>query len=128
MLLRIFSNTGMKGPDMRYYAKGRTRQPKNGPNKTEQAYQDLLELAKRNGDILWYGFEKIKLRIAPKTFYTVDFFVLTSDGFLEAHEVKGHWEDDARVKIKVAAEMFPFRFIAVKPLGRNFRGWETEEF
>jgi hypothetical protein len=24
----------------------------------------------------------------------------------------GHWEDDARVKIKVAARLFPFRFFA----------------
>jgi hypothetical protein len=40
--------------------------------------------------------------------------VLKSDGALECHEVKGHWTDDALVKIRVAAEQFPFRFIAVR--------------
>jgi hypothetical protein len=29
------------------------------------------------------------------------------------HEVKGFWQDDARVKIKVAARSIPFRFKAV---------------
>jgi hypothetical protein len=30
---------------------------------------------------------------------------MLADGQLQAHEVKGHWEDDARVKIKVAASL-----------------------
>lgn len=48
-------------------------------------------------------------------------------GSLELHEVKGHWEDDARVKIKVAARMHPwFRFRAVKA-ARGGR-WEYEDF
>ena len=33
---------------------------------------------------------------------------------MEMHEVKGFWQDDARVKIKVAAQMYPFRFLAAK--------------
>lgn len=33
---------------------------------------------------------------------------------MECHEVKGFWTDDAKVKIKVAAEQYPFRFIAFK--------------
>ena len=50
---------------------------------------------------------------------------MLADGTLEVHEVKGHWVDDARVKIKVAADMYPFRFIAIKAAGGN---WQTEEF
>ena len=51
--------------------------------------------------------------------------VLRPDGAFEIHEVKGHWEDDARVKIKVAAELYPFKFIAA----RKVKGaWLFEEF
>ena len=48
---------------------------------------------------------------------------------LEFHEVKGFWRDDARVKIKVAAEHFPFKFVAVrkKKLSEG-GGWDVEEF
>lgn len=106
------------------------RQPKTGPNKTEQAYMDVLDCMSRTGSVLWYGFERMKLKLADKTFYTPDFLVMLEDGSLEVHEVKGHWEDDARVKIKVAAEQFPFiRFIAVKPVAKKHGGgWATEEF
>ncbi len=92
-------------------------------NKAESRYAQELEIRKRKGEVLWYAFEAIKLRLADRTFYTPDFAVVFCDGeCLEFHEVKGHWEDDARVKIKVAAQQFPhFRFIAI-------RGSEQEEF
>ena len=36
---------------------------------------------------------------------------------------------DAKVKIKVAAEKFPFRFIAVAPIAlKNGGGWNVKEF
>ena len=41
--------------------------------------------------------------------------------------MKGHWEDDARVKIKVAAAMFPFTFIAVFAAPKkDGGGWRFE--
>lgn len=94
-------------------------------NKTEAAYAQYLELLYRARDILWYRFEGVKLRLADNTFYTPDFTVLQKTCELEMHEVKGYWQDDARVKIKVAAEQYPFRFIAVKKAGQN---WEREVF
>jgi hypothetical protein len=98
-------------------------------NKTEAAYGDHLEQRRLTGDVIWFRFEGIKLRLADNTFYTPDYFVMRSDGHLEVHEVKGFWRDDARVKIKVAAEMYPFRFIAVKAKPkRDGGGWEMEEF
>jgi hypothetical protein len=108
----------------------RMRQPKVGPNKTEQAYMDEIESAKRDGLVQWYGFERIKFRLADKTFYTPDFLMMLADGTLRVVEVKGHWEDDARVKIKVAAEQYPFiEFIAVKPKAkRDGGGWAQEAF
>lgn len=54
---------------------------------------------------------------------------MAADGVLELHEVKGFWSDDARVKIKVAADRFPFRFRAFKARAkRHGGGWAVEEF
>lgn len=41
-------------------------------NKTESAYCQHLEQRKRAGEIAWYRFEGIKLRLADNTFYTPD--------------------------------------------------------
>lgn len=94
-------------------------------NATETAYSRLLQERKDQGEILDFWFEGIKLKLATKTFYSPDFLVLGSDGTLECHEVKGFWMDDARVKIKVAAEKFPFRFVAAQLKKRE---WTFEEF
>ena len=94
-------------------------------NKTEAAYAQRLELLRRAGEILWWEFEAVKLKLAPDTFYSPDFAVMSADHVLEMHEVKGFWRDDARVKIKVAAELFPFRFLAVK---RDKQDWAIEAF
>jgi hypothetical protein len=98
-------------------------------NKTEAAYESDLRDALSLGDIRWYRFEGLKLRLADNTFYTPDFAVLASDNVMECHEVKGFWRDDARAKIKIAAEMYPFRFKAVKALAKKHGGgWEEELF
>lgn len=94
-------------------------------NKTEKEYDSFLEIRQRTGDILWRKFEGMKFRLADNTFYTPDFAVMLSNGQIELHEVKGFWQDDARVKIKVAADMYPFRFIAIKKDGK---GWKVEDF
>lgn len=84
---------------------------------------------KLTGEIIDYRFEGLKLRLAQNTTYSPDFLVVTHEQF-ELHEVKGFWEDDARVKIKVAAEQYwYFKFIAVSKIAKkNGGGWKTEEF
>ena len=94
-------------------------------NKLEAEYAARLEALKGVGQIADYRFECVKLRLADRTFYTPDFMVLRADGTFEMHEVKGHWEDDARVKIKVAAELYPFKFIAAR---KEKGAWVFEEF
>lgn len=112
---------------MKILAKGRIR--KTGMNGTEAEYSAMLSLRQRAGEVAWFAFEAIKLRLADNTFYTPDFFVMLAGGTLECHEVKGFWQDDARVKIKVAAESFPFRFVAVsKAAKKRGGGWTSEEF
>lgn len=99
-------------------------------NKTEAAYEaSVLEPGIMSGEIAWYRFEGVKLRLADNTFYTPDFAVMLTSGLLQMREVKGFWTDDARVKIKVAAEQYPFEFLAVRarPKGQG-GGWAVEVF
>lgn len=112
---------------MKRFALGRLKT--GAMNKTETRYAQHLTLLQHAGTVLWWRFEGVKLRLADNTFYTADFFVMVADGTLEVHEVKGFWEDDARVKIKVAADQYPFRFLAFKaePLKRGGE-WIAEEF
>jgi hypothetical protein len=111
----------------RNYALGRL---KSGVmNNAEKLYSEHLKRLEHDGEITWHKFEGLKLRLADKTFYTPDFAVMLSNGQIELHEVKGFWQDDARAKIKIAADMYPFRFIAVKVQSKkNGGGWEIEEF
>ena len=110
------------------------RLPTGTMNKTEAAYDAHLWSSRPTGAapsevVLWHKFEAVKLRLADNTFYTPDFAVLPLSGVLEMHEVKGHWEDDARVKIKVAASMYPFRFIGITARPKKLGGgWDREEF
>lgn len=90
------------------------RLPTGTMNKTEALYDAHLSLRRQQGGIIWHKFEAIKLRLADNTFYTADFFVLPADRELEIHEVKGFMMDDANVKIKVAASIYPFRFKIVR--------------
>ena len=83
-------------------------------NATELAYANYLEGLKRAGDVLWYKFEGVKLRLANNTFLSPDFVVIARDGQVEIHEVKGFMLDDANVKLKVAAETYPFIFKLIK--------------
>ena len=110
-----------------HYALGRLKV--GTMNRTEAAYAAHLDLLRAAGEVLWHRFEGVKLRLADNTFYSPDFAVLASDGVLEMHEVKGFWQDDAKVKIKVAADQYPFRFMAFKVRAKkDGGGWAREEF
>ncbi len=100
-------------------------------NKTEAAYAAHLESMRAAGQVLWFRFEGLKLRLADNTFLTVDFAVMVADGRLEMHDCKGSkaiYQDDAKVKMKVAAEQYPFVFrVAFPKPKREGGGWLIEE-
>ena len=107
--------------------RARKRHESGEMNGLESRYASHLQMLQHTGQIASYRFEAVKLRLAKKTFLTVDFWVVMHDGHVELHEVKGHWEDDARVKTKVAAEMFhEFAFVGVTYDRRA--GWQYERF
>jgi hypothetical protein len=126
--LRKMPNHAADNSQQRHRALGRL--PTGTMNKTETLYSQQLELRLRAGELLWYRFEGIKLRLAEKTFITIDFAVMLANKQLEMHEVKGgHWEDDARAKTKIAAAQYPFQFIAVTPIAKKHGGgWREERF
>ncbi|MCK9621983.1 MAG: hypothetical protein M0R47_15795 [Methylobacter sp.] len=100
-------------------------------NKTESAYSQHLELQKRAGEVLWFAFDAVKLRLADNTFLSVDFFVMTKGLELQAIDVKGSMAiatEDAKAKMKFASDKFPFRFFYVVPVAKkNGGGWNLIE-
>lgn len=100
---------------------------RTGMNQWETEYSFQLEAMRLVGEILWWKFEPMKLRLAGKTYYTPDFGVVLPDQRQQFIEVKGFWRDDAVVKFKVAAEAFPlYRFTAIrKKRAKEGGGWEV---
>jgi hypothetical protein len=115
------------------YAKARRRVP-GQMNGLERAYAVELKAEQGAGKISEWKYEAVTLVIArpPKALpsrYTPDFFVVNADGEIEFHETKGFMRDDARVKLKCAAEQYPFRFVLVtKRAKKDGGGFLCEEF
>lgn len=91
-------------------------------NKTEWLF---LLWMRQQPAVAWIGVQNITLKLADDCRYTPDFAWVNLIGKFEFIEVKGFWRDDARVKIKVAARMFPWaKFKAVKRVKNE---WNFEE-
>ena len=107
------------------------RLPVGQMNKTEKAYELHLKKMLNDGIILWYKFEAIKFRLADRTYYTPDFLVLNGRNELEVHEVKGSpaiFLDDAKVKVKACADMYPMIFLVAFPKkGTRMTEWDVNE-
>lgn len=121
------------------FAKHKRRAP-GERNKTEAAYESHLDVLHRAGEIDGFKFEGIKLKLADNTHFTPDFIVYAADGVVELHDTKGTtkklraggfkeavpWiEEDAKLKLKLAAELFPFRVFAVF---KTPDGWQKQQF
>lgn len=117
-----------KSPLQRLFAKGRL--PAGVMNASEKDFAQRLEMLKRAGEIVSFDFEKETFKLGKSCTYTPDFRVLMPDGSIIFYEVKGYWLDDAKVKIKVAAEQNRmYRFIAVmKKTKKEGGGWSETEF
>ena len=74
-------------------------------NKLESAW---LAVLRADITLAWVGVHALTFKIGDDCRYTPDFIALNLDGELIAYETKGFMRDDARVKLKVAARMFPF--------------------
>ncbi len=110
--MRLAAQGGETVPDRRVSLKGDCSGQAQTLNKTEQRYWDILQ--SRLG-IYRAAHHTIKLQLAEKCWYTPDFSFMDARGLVFV-ETKGAFErDDAIVKLKTAARLFPqFTFIKAK--------------
>jgi hypothetical protein len=93
--------------------KGIIRQSRNGgPNKTETRFEnEHLKAMQIAGLLASYAFESITLKLANGCKYTPDWVATFADPAqpITFYEIKGKqiW-DDAIVKLKVAADKYPY--------------------
>jgi hypothetical protein len=123
--LRRFNVRNLRGQGV-VTARTDTRIPSGprGMNDWERRYATHLTVLQRGGIVQWWAYEALRFKLGRGAWFKPDFAVLLADGTLELHEVKGHWREAARVRIKVAASMYPFRFVVVRPDGES---WTREE-
>lgn len=90
-------------------------------NKTEAEYLAGLRMDRYP----FIGIKSITLKIGDDCRYTPDFVTYSIDRGVCLHEVKGFMRDDALVKMKVVARMFPFWRLL---LARKVKGaWSVTE-
>ncbi len=97
-------------------------------NKGESLYAERLRVRVLAGEVKSFAFEADTLLLAYLCRYTPDFRVVLPDGTIEYHECKGkkgksyYAREDARIKLKVAASLYPrFTFCVVWLDGRTWR-------
>jgi len=109
-------------------AKPRLRQDRTGLNKTEAGFLAHLRTL-YSGAGVQITAQGMTLKLANGVRYTPDFIVALSPVVQEiaqvlAFETKGFMRDDACVKIKVAAQQWPW--IAFHLVTRRKGAWEVE--
>lgn len=116
------------------------RKPPGEMNGTEMKYAARLEQLRQQGVVAWYAFESQSFRLAGRTTYTPDFLVMMADLTIEYHEVKGTTsskktgkksafvEPHNIIKLKVAAEKFPFFFSMFWIDKTQPDGWGRRDF
>ena len=106
--LRPHNRFGSRGA-----GKAKARYVKGVMNANEERFAKVLDEWKANGRILHYGFEELTFKLAPKTTYTPDFYVVQDDLQVVLYEVKSGQKTgkyfaigDAGIKMKMCAEKF----------------------
>jgi hypothetical protein len=84
-------------------------------NGLERAYNQRLLTLVAAGEVLWFAFNDVRLRVGIGAYFKADFVVQYADGRIECHETKGYERVAAMVRIKGAALRYPHvRFVLVK--------------
>jgi hypothetical protein len=84
-------------------------------NKLERAFWERLQAARSDGIFRDIYREPLKLRLAGNTFYTPDFLTYSPFNGMHLWETKGYMREDAAIKLKVAASMYPsFAWVLVQ--------------
>src|SRR5690606_31817248 len=76
-------------------------------SKLEAEYAQMLEAPRAAGQIRDWHYEGITIKLADGVRFTVDFNIIGHDGSLSMVETKGFMREAARVRLAVAARMYP---------------------
>lgn len=111
------------------FAKGRARHTPGAMNRLEADYAAHLTARLHAGEVEWFRFEGVTFKLGQDCRYTPDFAVMLRSGDVELHEVKGYMQDDALVKIKTCAELYPFPLVLVtRQAKRDGGAWQFRRF
>ncbi len=98
-------------------------------SKLEAAYAKHLDLRVQAGEVLRWRYEAVTFALGGGARFTPDFYVLVPlqplgewGCQIELHETKGHWREAAKVRMKVASEMydeFEWRVVSAKTTGKT---------
>jgi len=73
-----------------------------------------------------FYYEPFRLKLADGAYYKPDFLLVSpTDSTLIVYEVKGHWREAAKVRIKVAAGLHPYLRLVI--VTRKNGEWDFEE-
>lgn len=83
-------------------------------SKAEERYAAILQSQQRAGQIRGWRYEGLTLKLADGVRYTPDFLVVENDGAMTLLEVKGFMREAARLRLRIAVEMYPaFRWFLI---------------
>ncbi len=94
-----------------------------GMNSWEKQYAGWLATMQAGGEVLWWAFEPIRVRLADNSFFKPDFLVVWHDGEITADEIKGVEREAAIVRWKVAAGLIPW--VTFRMLTKEGSGWKV---
>jgi hypothetical protein len=87
----------------------------------ERFLEEYIAPRQLTGDIVWWAFEGIKLRLAEHVL-DADFAVMWKrrrDRLFDVKGAKHLVEDDSRAKLKIAADKYPFPIFLAWPEGKD---------
>lgn len=103
----------------------------------EKFYNEILKPKLDNKEYTQVKFERVRIILVQpdsetkkrESTYTPDFYCIGSDGSTTVYEIKGLQDEADRLKIKLAAEMFPeWTWIMCHIVSKAKGTWRYEEF
>jgi hypothetical protein len=86
----------------------------------EREFAAHLEILRAAGELSFWDYECVKIRLADGTWYTADFLVKLKDQII-IYETKGFMREAARVRVNVAATRVPIPIFVVTKEGGSWR-------
>lgn len=110
---------------------GKKKRDDGYDSQLEADYAQHLATLKLAGEIDDFMYHPFRARIAGGAYYTPDFMVIFKGSpswyALELHEVKGFWREAAAVRVKVAADKFPWFRFKIVSRAKKTDPWKFED-